>query len=75
VLVPTSTDQLVTLPAAKPRWDFDLQQPTRLDIQFQSAWTDTVQKFWGVVSTTLGTILVATQIMLNLRQRKKGQAS
>jgi hypothetical protein len=75
VLVPTSTDQLVTLPAAKPRWDFDLQQSARLDIQFQSAWTDTVQKFWGVVSTTLGTILVATQIMLNLRQRKKGQAS
>ena len=74
VLVPASADQLASTPAAKPRWDFDLEQPARLDIQFQSAWTDTVQKFWGAVSATLGTILVATQIMLNLRQRKKAQA-
>jgi len=75
VLEPASTDQVVSPPAANPRWDFDLEEPARLDIQFQSAWTDTVQKFWGAVSATLGTILVATQIMLNLRQRKKAQAA
>jgi hypothetical protein len=30
---------------------------------------------WASVSTLLGTILVITQIMLNLRQRKKTQAT
>jgi hypothetical protein len=59
VLVPESTDN----------------RPARLDIQFQDPWTTTLQRLWASVSTLLGTILVITQIMLNLRQRKKAQAS
>jgi len=46
-----------------------------LNIQFQPELSDYLQKSWGVVSTLLGTLLVATQIMLNLRQRKKAQDS
>lgn len=78
VLVPESTDGQPNRPAAgtsKPRWDFDLEQPARLDIQFQDPWTDTIQKMWGLISTALGTVLVATQIILNLRQRKKTEAA
>jgi hypothetical protein len=78
VLVPESTDNRPNRAAAappKPRWEFDLDQPARLDIQFQDLWTTTVQRLWASVSTLLGTILVMTQIMLNLRQRKKTQAS
>jgi hypothetical protein len=78
VLVPESTDERPHHPAdesPKPRWEFDLDQPTRLDIQFQDPWTATVQRLWASVSTLLGTILVITQIMLNLRQRKKTQAT
>ena len=59
----------------KPRWDFDLERPARVDTQFQDPWTDSIQKYWSALSTGLGTILVATQIMLNLRQRKKTQAA
>jgi len=78
VLVPESTDERPHHAAdesPKPRWEFDLDQPTRLDIQFQDPWTATVQRLWASVSTLLGTILVITQIMLNLRQRKKTQAT
>ena len=79
VLVPESTDDRTNRAAAavplKPRWDFDLDQPARLDIQFQDPWTATIQKLWASVSTLLGTILVITQIVLNLRQRKKTQAA
>jgi len=78
VLLPESTDDQVRRPAAgpaKPRWDFDLETPARLNIQFQPELSDYLQKSWGVVSTLLGTLLVATQIMLNLRQRKKTQDS
>ena len=74
VLVPESTDNRPNRAAAvppKPRWEFDLDQPARLDIQFQDPWTATIQRLWASVSTLLGTILVITQIMLNLRQRKK----
>jgi len=77
VLVPESTDDQMrrgTGPA-KPRWDFDLETPARLNIQFQPELSDYLQKSWGVVSTLLGTLLIATQIMLNLRQRKKAQDS
>ena len=78
VLVPESTDNRPNRAAAlptKPRWEFDLDQPARLDIQFQDPWTATIQRLWASVSTLLGTILVITQIMLNLRQRKKTQAT
>jgi hypothetical protein len=78
VLVSESTDDQARRPPegpAKPRWDFDLNPPARLNIQFQPELTDYVQKSWGVVSTLLGTILVGTQIMLNLRQRKKSETA
>jgi hypothetical protein len=45
-----------------------------LDIQLQDPWA-TIQRLWASVSTLLGTILVITQIMLNLPQRKKSQAT
>ena len=61
--------------APKTSWEFDLDQPARLDIQFQDPWTATIQRLWASVSTLLGSILVITQIMLNLRQRKKTQAT
>ena len=77
VLVPESIDDQPNRPAApaKPRWDFNLEKPARLDIQFQDPWTDSIQKLWGLISTVLGTVLVGTQILLNLRQRKKTQAA
>jgi hypothetical protein len=78
VLMPESTDRQPNRPptaTANPQWDFALDQPAQLDIQFQPAWTDYVQKSWGTVSTILGTVLVFTQVMLNLRQRKKGAAA
>jgi hypothetical protein len=78
VLVPESTDNRPNRAAAlppKPRWEFDLDQPARLDIQFQDPWTTTIQRLWALVSTLLGTILVITRIMLNLRQRKKTQVT
>jgi len=78
VLVPESIDNQPNRAAAvppKPRWQFDLDQPARLDIQFQDPWTTTIQRLWASVSALLGTILVITQIMQNLRQRKKTQAS
>jgi hypothetical protein len=77
VLVPESTDDQPLRPTtgpAKPVWDFDLEKSARLDIQFQPELTDYLQKSWAVLSTLLGTVLVATQIMLNLRQRKKAVA-
>jgi len=79
VLVPESTDNRPNRAPAtllpKPRWEFDLDQPAQLDIQFQDPWTATIKSLWASVSTLLGTILVITQIMLNLRQRKKTQAA
>jgi len=77
VLVPESTDDQMRRATgpAKPRWDFNLETPARLNIQFQPELSDYLQKSWGVVSTLLGTLLVATQIILNLRQRKKSQDS
>jgi len=78
VLVPESTDDQPHRPAAgpaKPRWDFDLDRPARLNIQFQPELTDYLQKSWGVFSTLLGTVLVGTQIMLNMRQRKKAEGA
>jgi hypothetical protein len=78
VLIPESTDHQPNRPAAAPskaRWDFDLEQPARLDIQFQDPWSNSFQKMWGLISTVLGTILVITQILLNLRQRKKSQSA
>jgi hypothetical protein len=76
VLVPESTDQKQNRAAVtkKPLWDFTLEQPAQLNIQFQPAWTDYVQKSWGFLSTALGTILVFTQVIQNLR-RKKANAS
>jgi hypothetical protein len=78
VLVPDTTDDQPNRTAAapsKPRWDFDLEQPARLDIQFQDPWSSSIQRMWGLISTLLGTVLVITQILLNLRQRKKAQTA
>jgi hypothetical protein len=78
VLVPESTDDQPRRSAAdpaKPVWDFDLDTPARLNIQFQPELTDYLQKSWAVLSTLLGTVLVTTQIMLNLWQRKKTSAT
>ncbi len=74
ILLPDSIDQQPNRPStalAKPQWDFTLDQPAQLNIQFQPEWTDYLQKSWGAVSTALGTVLVFTQVILNLRQRKK----
>jgi len=74
ILFPESTDHQPSNRAAalsKPQWDFSLEQPAQLNIQFQPKWTDYLEKSWGMVSTVLGTVLVFTQVMLNLRQRKK----
>lgn len=77
VLLPASTDQQPDRkPAAnKPLWDFALDQPAELNIQFQPAWTDYVQKSWGILSTALGAILLFTQLMQNLRNRKKANTA
>lgn len=73
ILLPDSIDQQPNRPKSRdaPEWNFALEQPAQLSIQFEPQWTDYVQKSWGAISTILGTILVFTQVMLNLRQRKK----
>jgi hypothetical protein len=74
ILLPDSIDHQPNRPSStqpKPQWDFALDQPAQLRIQFQPEWTDYVQKSWGAVSTVLGTLLVFTQVIINLRQRKK----
>lgn len=77
ILSPESTDHQPNRKRAalsNPQWDFSLEQPAQLNIQFQPKWTDYVQKGWGVVSTVLGTILVFTQVMQNLRRHKKTES-
>ena len=75
IVLPESTDRQPShQPRSNPQWDFSLAQPAQLNIQFQPKWSDYVGKSWGVISTVLGTILVFTQVMLNLRQRKKAEA-
>src|SRR5215472_2884017 len=75
VLVPASTDDQPGQPASdktKPRWDFDLERPARLNIQFQDAWTSIIQKIWSPVSALVGIVLVITQIRVNLQRKKAG---
>ena len=75
VLVPASTDdQLGQLASdkTKSRWDFDLERPARLNIQFQDAWTSIIQKIWSPISALVGIVLVITQIRLNLQRKKAG---
>lgn len=78
MLVPESVDEQSrgrTALASSVHWDFALAQPAQVNIQFQPEWTEYVQKFWGVLSTMLGTILVFTQVMMNLRRRKRSEAT